>query len=237
MDSNTVHIINDQQPHDIIIRHIRMQLQSGEMRPGMRLPAERKMAEEYGISRTYVRAALKSLESYGIVETRPQSGTFIVGLDVKALDGLFADVLKLDALDFASLAEMRAILEVNAVRFCAERRSEKDLEDIKAALDNYEDAFKKGDQKKIYSTDFEFHRCIAAGSGNTTLRSMLMLITPDIMNIYQSQNICSPLDSKPLEEHRLMYQFILHQQAEVAAQMMKEHLNGMLKYAETLRKK
>ena len=101
MDSNTVHIINDQQPHDIIIRHIRMQL-----------PAERKMAEEYGISRTYVRAALKTLESYGIVETRPQSGTFIVGLDVKALDGLFADVLKLDALDFASLAEMRAILEV-----------------------------------------------------------------------------------------------------------------------------
>ena len=235
MVDNTVHIINDEQPHDIIIRRIRQQLQSGEMRPGMRLPAERKLAEEYGVSRTHVRAALKTLESYGIVETRPQSGTFIVGLDINALDGLFADVLKLDAFDFASLAEMRAILEVSAARFCAERRTEENLKQIKEALDNYIAAYEQGDQKTLYTTDFEFHRCIAAGSGNSTLRSMLMLITPDIMSIYQKQSICSPVDPKPLEEHRLLYRFIEEQRPEVCAQLMKAHLEGMLNYANRLR--
>lgn len=235
MNSSTAHILTEQQPQDIIIRHIRQQLHNGEMKPGMRLPAERKMAEEYGVSRTYVRLALKILENYGIVETKPQSGTFIVGLDINALDGLFADILRLDAFDFASLAEMRAILEVNSARLCAERRTEEDLQHIARALADYEHAFQLNDPQLLYATDFEFHRCIAAGSGNSTLRSMLMLITPDIMSAYQKQNICSTDNTIPLEEHRLLYRFIAEQRTEVVAQLMKAHLDGVLNYAESLR--
>ena len=224
-----------EQQQDIIIRRIRQQLQSGELKPGMRLPAERKIAEQFGISRSYVREALQTLESYGIVETRPQSGTFIVGLDINALDGLFVDVLKLDAYDFASLAELRAILEVNSARFCAERRTEEELEAIHQALIQYEKAFEANDKELIYTTDFEFHRCIAAGCGNSTLRSMLLLITPDIMSTYQKHQLCVPLDTKPLEEHRLLYRFIKEQRSEMSAALMKAHLEGMLQYAEKLR--
>lgn len=224
-----------EQQQDIIIRRIRQQLQSGELKPGTRLPAERKIAEQFGISRSYVREALQTLESYGIVETKPQSGTFIVGLDINALDGLFVDVLKLDAYDFASLAEMRGILEVNSARFCAERRTEQDLEDIHNALIAYEEAFKSNDKERIYTTDFEFHRCIAAGCGNSTLRSMLMLIAPDIMSTYQKQQLCFPLDDKPLEEHRLLYRFIKEQRSDMSAALMKAHLEGMLRYADQLR--
>ena len=224
-----------EQQQDIIIRRIRQQLQSGELKPGMRLPAERKIAEQFGISRSYVREALQTLESYGIVETKPQSGTFIVGLDINALDGLFVDVLKLDAYDFASLAEMRGILEVNSARFCAERRTEQELEDIHNALIAYEEAFKSNDKERIYTTDFEFHRCIAAGCGNSTLRSMLMLIAPDIMSTYQKQQLCFPLDDKPLEEHRLLYRFIKEQRSDMSAALMKAHLEGMLRYADQLR--
>ena len=226
-----------EQQQNIIIRQIRQQLQSGELKPGMRLPAERKIAEQFGISRSYVREALQTLESYGIVETRPQSGTFIVGLDINALDGLFVDVLKLDAYDFASLAEMRAILEVNSARFCASRRSEDELKNIYKALQAYEKAFEKEDRKLIYTTDFEFHRCIAAACGNTTLRSMLMLIAPDIMSTYQKHQLCVPFDTKPLEEHRLLYRFIKEQRPEMCAEMMKAHLYGMLEFAEQLRNK
>ena len=224
-----------EQQQDIIIRRIRQQLQSGELKPGMLLPAERKIAEQFGISRSYVREALQTLESYGIVETKPQSGTFIVGLDINALDGLFVDVLKLDAYDFASLAEMRGILEINSARFCAERRTEQELEDIHNALIAYEEAFKSNDKERIYTTDFEFHRCIAAGCGNSTLRSMLMLIAPDIMSTYQKQQLCFPLEDKPLEEHRLLYRFIKEQRSNMSAALMKAHLEGMLRYADQLR--
>ena len=60
MNNCKTHIINEQQPHEILIRHIRQKLNTGELTPGMRLPAERKMAEEYGISRGHVRAAPKA---------------------------------------------------------------------------------------------------------------------------------------------------------------------------------
>ena len=226
-----------EQPQDIIIKHIRQQLLNGEMQPGMRLPAERKIAEQFGISRGHVRTALQTLESYGIVETKPQSGTFIVGLDVNAIDGLFAEVLQLDADDFASLAEMRAILEVNSARVCAERRTEQELENIHQALLAYEEAFAAEDHEQMYTTDFELHRCIAVGSGNSTLRSMLMLIAPDIMSTYQKHQICEPFDPKILEEHQLLYRFIKEQRPDVCAILMKTHLDGMLKFAEELRKK
>lgn len=224
-----------EQPQDILIRHIQQQLQSGEMKPGDRLPAERKLAEEYGISRSNVRSALQVLENYGIVETKPQSGTFIVGLDANALDGLFADILRLDSFDFASLVEMRAILEVNAARLCAQRRTDEQLADIKRALNEYISAFEKGEQDKIYTADFEFHRSIASGSGNTTLRSMLKLIVPDIMTAYRKQRICNTIDPTPLEEHKLIYRFIEEQRPEVAAELMKAHLDGMINYANELR--
>ena len=235
MENTNEHILNEQHPYDVVIRDIRRKLQNGEIKPGMRLPAERKLAEEYGVSRNYIRAALNALEGYGIVETRPQSGTYIVGLDVNALDGLFADVLRLDAFDFASLAEMRAILEVNSARFCAQRRTEEQLAQIKKALDDYIAAFENGDQAKLYTADFEFHRCIAIGAGNSTLRSMLMLITPDIMSTYRKQSICSVSDDKPFEEHKLLYRFIAEQRAEMAAELMKAHLEGMLSFANELR--
>lgn len=226
---------DEQHPYDIIISSIRQRLLNGEMKPGDRLPAERKLAEEYGVSRNYVREALKALEGYGIVETRPQSGTFIVGLDVNALDGIFADVLRLDAFDFASLVEMRAILEVNAARMCAMRRTDEQLAQIKHALDDYIKAFDDGDEARMYATDFEFHRTIAAGSGNTTLRSMLMLISPDIMSAYRNQRVCSTENSSPLEEHKLLYRFIAEHRPEVAAELMKTHLDGTLNYAKQLR--
>lgn len=224
-------------PQDIIIRQIRQQLLSGEMQPGMRLPAERKLAEQFGVGRTHVREALQNLESYGIVETRPQSGTYIVGLDVSALDGLIADVLRLDAYDFASLAEMRVILEVSAARFCAERRTTQQLERIRLALDTYLEACASGDDDKRHTSDFEFHRCIAAGSRNSTLRTMLQFITPDIMRIYRKQNVCSIVGLNPAEEHRQLYELIAAQRGEEAADLMKRHLSGMLEYALSLRDK
>lgn len=235
METHTEFHPEEQHPYDFIIRNIRQKLQNGEMNPGDRLPAERKLAEEYGVSRNYVREALKELEGYGIVETRPQSGTFIVGLDISALDGIFADVLRLDSFDFASLVEMRAILEVSAARMCAERRTDEQLAQIKRALDDYITAFNDGDEERMYATDFEFHRMITIGSGNTTLRSMLMLIAPDIMAAYRKQRICSADNSSPLEEHKLLYRFIAEQRPEVAAQLMKAHLDGTLNYANQLR--
>ncbi|MEL7424827.1 MAG: GntR family transcriptional regulator, partial [Bacteroidota bacterium] len=117
-------------PVDKIIKQIRALITSGQLAPGDRLPAERKLAEKLGVSRTNVRDAIQKLEFYGILKTLPQSGTVVAGMGITALEGLITDVLRLEKSDFASLVETRVVLEVKAAELAAVRRTENDLFEI-----------------------------------------------------------------------------------------------------------
>lgn len=222
-------------PQEIVYESIRRALLSGELKPGMKLPAERKMVEQYGVSRGYVREALRTLETYGIIKTLPQSGSVIVGLNVAALDGLLAEVLQLTGKDFSSLAEVRCMLEENAVRLCAERRTEADLQRIEEALQRYDEACQKGDEQAKQATDFHFHRCIVAGAQNPVMRQIFMLITPDIMTAYNNQQICTKVARDPLGEHRLILEAIRKGDTGQAALLMRGHLSGIAEFAAKLR--
>ncbi len=225
-------------PKDLVIQYIRRALQSGELQPNTKLPSERNLAEMFNISRSAVREALKTLETYGIIKTLPQSGSVIIGLDITAIDGLLSDVLRLDAFDFASLVEMRVILEVNSARLCAERRNKEDLRTIRTALDNYINIYSRQNPTpaEISAADFAYHRSIVAAADNSVLRSMLMLITPDILHLYQAQSICANDDSNDtFAEHELIYKYILEGNADMAAQVMGDHLRGVVVYAKSLR--
>ena len=125
--------INIESPVDKIIRQIRSLITNGHLKPGDKLPPERKLAERLGVGRTNVRDAIKKLEFYGILKTMPQSGTIVAGLGIAALEGLITDVLKMEESDFRSLVETRVILEVQSARLAAEKRTEEDLENIKKA--------------------------------------------------------------------------------------------------------
>lgn len=223
-------------PKDQVIQYIRKALQNGDLQPNSKLPSERNLAERFEISRSAVREALKTLETYGIIKTLPQSGSVIIGLDISAIDGLLSDVLRLDAFDFASLVEMRVILEVNSAQFCAMRRTDEDLAEIRTALDNYNEAYLRNNDEEISAADFAFHRTIVAASQNSVLRSMLMLITPDILHVYNSQRICN-IDNKDsvIAEHELIYKYILEQDSQNAGRIMSDHLKGVLTYSSSLR--
>ncbi|MBR1630859.1 MAG: FadR family transcriptional regulator [Paludibacteraceae bacterium] len=225
-------------PEEIIIQHIRQRMIDGELSPGMRLPAERKMAEQFGVGRIHVRQALKQLETYGIIKTMPQSGSVIMGLDISAIDGLLSDFLQLNSFDFAALAEMRVVLEVNAARFCAERRTKRDLQRLTDALDNYINTYNnpESDPDEVSAADFAFHRCISEGAHNSVLHSMLLLITPDIMTIYRNQKICNTSNPHTFEEHLKLMEYIEQRKGARAAALMKEHLSGVLVYAHQLRR-
>ena len=86
-----------EKPVDVIIRQIKDLLISGQLKPGDKLPPERKLSEIFGVGRTHVRDAIRRLEFYGILKTRPQSGTFVAAIGISALEGLIADVLKIDS--------------------------------------------------------------------------------------------------------------------------------------------
>ena len=102
-----------EKPVDVIIRQIKELVISGQLKPGDKLPPERKLSEQLAVGRTHVREALRKLEFYGILKTRPQSGTYVASIGVAALESLIADVLKIDSPSFVSLVETRVLLETS----------------------------------------------------------------------------------------------------------------------------
>lgn len=216
-------------PADKVISRVKELINSGVLKPGDRLPAERKMALDLGFGRTQVRDALHKLEFYGIIKTLPQSGSVINGLDINTLDGLISDVLNLQNYDFFSLVETRFVLEVNAIRLCAERCTEKDIEALEKAHENYVRYFDTPDR---VSNDFAFHRAIAEGCHNPVFKAMLLIVIPDIMTIYQRDRICAP-NTAVMDEHTQMLECIKARDGEKAALLMTQHLQGVVEFAKS----
>lgn len=220
---------NTESPVDIVISKFKEQLNSGVLKPGDKLPSERKLESEFGLGRSYIREALHKLEFYGIVKTLPQSGTVIVGLDINTLDRLISDVLNIQSYDFLSLVEVRILLEVNAIRQCAERRTDEDLAKLEYAHSQY---LKFYETEERVSHDFAFHRAIAEGSHNPVVKAMLMIVIPDIMAVYQRERICDT-DITITQEHQKMLDAIKASDGDEAAKVMSEHLQGVLNFAKT----
>lgn len=220
-----------EKPTDSIIRQLKFLITSGQLKPGDKLLSERKLAEKFGVGRAPVREAIKKLEFYGILKSQPQSGTYVAGLETTELENLISDALQIQTYDFYSLVETRQILEVNAIRLCCERRTEADLRLIEQSLLICEKKIKEG--SAAVDEDLNFHRQIAEASKNQVLKSMMLIITPDIMTNYRKYWICDRNKSVAGMEHHLLFEYIKNQDANAAEMMMKQHLKGVMEFAKT----
>lgn len=227
--------IQIESPVEKIIRQIRELITSGQLNPGDRLPPERKLAEKLGVGRSNVRDAIKKLEFYGILKTLPQSGTIVAGIGIAALEGLISDVLKIEDSDFASLVETRVLLETESAKLAALRRTDQDIKDIQEALDAYESKVKLNQQ--AVEEDLLFHLTIAEASKNTVLKTLMLIITPDIINNFIKLDVCKDgRFYKALDEHRIILEHIIAREPVAAAAAMRTHLKDVFDYSQTLKR-
>ena len=223
--------IKVENPADKIIRQIRALITSGQLNPGDKLPSERKLAEKLGVGRMHVRYAIQKLEFYGILKTLPQSGTIIAGLGINALEGLITDVLDLEEADFTSLVETRVILEISGAAKAAERRTTEDLIAIENALIAYEKKVNSG--LPAVEEDLMFHLKIAEASKNTVLKSLMLIITPDIVKSYTDLKVCGEETTlRTIEEHNMILQYIKKSDPEKVMLAMEEHLRSVVEFSQ-----
>jgi GntR family transcriptional repressor for pyruvate dehydrogenase complex len=225
--------ISVETPADKIIRQIRNLITTGQLSPGDRLPAERKLAEKFGVSRGPVRDALQKLEFYGILKTLPQSGTVVAGMGIAALEGLITDVLQIEEHDFASLVDTRVILEVRAAQLAAKHRTPEDLIVISQALQAYEKKLEAGES--AVEEDLLFHLKIAEAGRNAVLKSLMLIITPDIVTNYRKYNVCDgEVELKTLNEHQEILHHIRRQDMVAAGEAMRKHLQDVVNFSQTI---
>jgi len=221
--------IKVQNPVDLIISQIRDLISSGTILPGEKLPSERKLAEHLGVSRSQVREAINKLQFYGILKVLPQSGTVVSGLGIVAIEGLITDILKIEQPDFKSLIDTRVLLEKEAARLAALNRTESDLKGMSRALDQYEKKLMK--QNVAVEEDLLFHIKIADASKNSVLKSLMMIITPDIVKSFNKLKVCDTKDNlKTIHEHRAILDKIAEQDPQGAIKAMEKHLRDIIEF-------
>ena len=212
-----------------IISKIRDLINYKNLEPGDKLPSERMLAEKFGVSRGNLREAIQKLEFYGLLKSRPQSGTFVANIGVIALNGMVDDILQLKEPDFKSLVETRILLELKSVRLAALRRSEDQLNHIEDALRAYSDKVKKG--QDAVQEDLLFHLAIANASGNSTLNTFMLKITPEIITNFEKYHVCDANQAfMGIEEHQAVFDAIVKQDPSLAKVKMKEHFKALYQY-------
>lgn len=222
-------INENQKVQNLIIRGIRDLINYKNLEPGDKLPSERMLSEKFEVSRSNVREAIQKLEFYGLLLSKPQSGTFVANIGVTALNGMIEDIIRLDEPDFKSLVETRILLELKTVRLAAIRRTEEDLNEIKEAMEAYKE--KVLNNEDAVQEDLLFHLAIAKASGNSTMNTFMLIITPQIITNFEKYHVCDKgLAQEGIKEHQEIYEAILNQEAKLAKQKMKDHFNVLYQF-------
>jgi GntR family transcriptional regulator, transcriptional repressor for pyruvate dehydrogenase complex len=164
-------------PREQVEEQIREAILSGAFRQGDKLPSETQLAEQFSVSRTTVREALRALASAGLISkvAGVAGGSFVRSVDHHALEAVLGDslrnVLRLGSITGAEVHQMRELLEVPAAGLAAEHRTADDLERLATVLGR-----EKGttvEDPAVPELDISFHSAVAAASGNRVLGSVV----------------------------------------------------------------
>ena len=148
----------------------------GYYEPGQPLLPD-ELEDEFGISKTVLREALRVLAAKGLVDARQKRGTVVQTRSSWSL--LDADLLRWqggqpDAAFFANLAEVRSIVEPAGARLAAERRTDEDLAHLRGVLDRMAKA--GSDAREVVAADLAFHQALLDAAHNELLSRMEVVI-------------------------------------------------------------
>ena len=151
-----------------IAAQIRHELAQGRLKVGSRLPSERALAEQFGVSRNTLREALRSLEHAGLVQLHKgaSGGAFISQRSGEAIITGLLDLYHLGAIGPAQLTEARIWLESIVVREACARATPADIAALKFNIEQAAAAAASGDFALRAEKHLEFHRILARISGN-----------------------------------------------------------------------
>ena len=157
-------IIQKKSLADMIAETLKQQITEGTYRAGDKLPTEPELMKTFGVGRSSVREAVKLLVNMGVVRVQQGSGTFV------AVPSNNDDVnIKISTADRTELDEVRKILDIAIVEKAVARRTEKDIERMRASLEKRKVNAEKGLLEECIEADLNFHIAIADAAHNRIL--------------------------------------------------------------------
>jgi len=166
--------IKTEKVYEKVIEQIKTMIYNGELRRGDKLPSERALKKQLGVSRASIREAFSALEMIGLIESRPGKGTFIKEQADKNLLEPLSLVLLLEDNVASELLEVRKVVETDCVRLAAKRIDEEELEFLRSVLDKMKG--KTGFEEESIELDRDFHYSVARAAQNKVLYYLMTSI-------------------------------------------------------------
>ncbi|MFF0428039.1 FadR/GntR family transcriptional regulator [Streptomyces sp. NPDC004520] len=200
---------------DEAIDKIKAMIVSGELRPGSRLPREADLAERLGLSRNSLREAVKALSLMRVLDVRQGDGTYVTSLEPDLLLDALTFVADLQQDDtVVQFLEVRRILEPAAAAMAARAMPDEEITALGEVLDRLDSA---PTLEGLIDNDLEFHRRLAAGSGNAVLCSLLEGMSgPTARARLWRGRMEEGAVERTRQQHRAIYEAVAARQPEVA---------------------
>jgi len=209
---------------------IREQLSKGALKPGDRLPSERELAEQFGLSRNTVREALRSLEMSGILEFRKGAtgGAFVREAHSEAVISGFSDLFRMGVIKPEDLIEARRIVGVEVTRLACQRATEADLDELERNVAASEAAMEAGEGTRRIEINLAFHALLGRAAKN---RVLVILIDALVDVQGKLLQVLTPTsNTKVMQSRKRLLKHLRARDEEAAVAEMQAHLTALQKH-------
>jgi GntR family transcriptional repressor for pyruvate dehydrogenase complex len=213
---------------DNVANELEKRILEGSLKPGDRLPSERGLALDLGVSRPSLREAIQKLVSKGLLSTRHGGGSYVTDrLEAHFVDP-WQNMLKDHPLLHRDLLEFRQMLESQAASLAADRATDVDISRLNLVHSTLEAAYASDDLAACIDADVAFHQAIAEASHNVLIghltASLMKVIHGHVANNLEHLHARPQRWEQLQSQHRSIWQAICHHQPQAAAQAANDHI-------------
>lgn len=206
-----------------IAEHIESLILDSQLRPDDKLPSERELAVQFGVSRSAVREAIKLLEERGLLEPRNGRGAFVTIPEASDLSSSLNVVYRMQGWTVDNLHEARWCLESFVAALAAQRATSDDVARLEAALASMDASL--DDPDSYMRADVEFHSALADSTHNPLLQFMIRPLVGLIQDVGRAEFRHGQLAQRH-KKHGLLVECIKTGDSSRAESVMRDHLNA-----------
>lgn len=213
--------IQPERLYEKIVEQIERRIVSGELKVGDQLPSERELSEQFRVSRTAVREAVKALREKGLVEVRPGRGTFIANATSQVVRDSLGLMLKIGQ-SADDLVEVREVLEPEIAALAAARATEEQIGVLQAAVVTMDAAL--SDARAYIEADLDFHLTLAEATQNSLIPTLLDFI---VVLLREQRTRIFNVEGGPARgqfHHKRILAAVLSRDPQIAREAMRAHL-------------
>ncbi len=208
--------------HEDIVQRFHSLIRQGVFQHGTRLPSERMLAEQFKVSRSSVREAIRSLELQGLVVSKRGSGTFINTEDLDSVVALIATTLSSGRETVKEIFEVRHLLEPQIAAVAAKRADAEEVRRLEEILEEQEKQIREGGTG--VDADTAFHFALGSATRNSALVKVVSAVE-DILRRSRDLSLQEPgRPQRSLSSHRQILNAVRDGNASAARQAMEHHL-------------